>query len=146
MSLPLAYIDTSALVKRFISEVHTPAMETFIANNTHRLMVSSLSLVELSSVLKRKLRTGEVAHKLVGLVNEQLRMELASKAMALHVIEPSTFDLASSLIERLASPLATVEAIHLASAKIAQCSTMVSADKQLVKAAQELGLQVLDLT
>jgi predicted nucleic acid-binding protein len=146
MSLPLAYIDTSALVKRFISEVHTPAMETFIADNTHRLMVSSLSLVELSSVLKRKLRTGEVAHKLVGLVNEQLRMELASKAMALHVIEPSTFDLASSLIERLASPLATVEAIHLASAKIAQCSTMVSADKQLVKAAQELGLQVLDLT
>jgi uncharacterized protein len=146
MSLPLAYVDTSAFVKRFLAEVHTPAIEAFIADSQYRLMISSLSLVELTSVLKRKLRLGEVTQKMVTLVHEQVRLELASKALALHVVEPSTFELASSVIERLTSPLSTLDGIHLASAKAAQCSMMVSADKQLVKAAQELGLQVLDLT
>jgi predicted nucleic acid-binding protein len=146
MSLPLAYIDTSAFVKRFLAEAHTPAIEAFIADSQYRLMISSLSLVELSSVLKRKLRLGEVAPKLVALIDEQVRLELASKALALHVVEPTTFELASSVIERLTSPLSTLDSIHLASAKAAQCSMMVSADKQLVKAAHELGLQVLDLT
>ncbi len=146
MSLPLAYIDTSALVKRFVSEAHTPAIEAFIADNTHRLMLSSLSMVELTSVLKRKLRLGEVTQKFVGLVDEQVHIELAHKALALHVVQASTFELASSLIERLASPLATLDAIHLASAKLAQCKLLISADKQLVKAAHELDLQVLDLS
>ncbi len=146
MSLPLAYIDTSAFVKRFLVEVHTPAIEAFIADNQYSLMVSSLSLVELTCVLKRKLRLGEVAQQLVALIHEQVHMELASRALNLHVVEPSTFELASSLIERLASPLSSLDGIHLASAKAAQCSMMVSADKQLVRAAHELGLQVLDVT
>ena len=42
MSQPLAYVDTSALMKRFITEDRTAEMEAFARDNEYRLAISSL--------------------------------------------------------------------------------------------------------
>lgn len=141
-----AYVDTSAFVKRFLLEAHTEQIEQFIAQGDYRLVLSSLSLVEIKSVLKRKQREksldADTAHKIA----QQVHVELASKALGLHSVDTRTIELAGQLVDGLSSPLGTLDAIHLASAKAAQCAMLVSADKQLVKAAREADLLVLDLS
>ena len=76
----------------------------------------------------------------------RIMTELATDALAFHAIDASLFDLAGSLIERLQSPLGTLDALHLACAKATRAALLVSADKQLLRAAQEAELAVLDLS
>jgi predicted nucleic acid-binding protein len=63
MSLPLAYVDTSAFIKRFIEESGTAEIERFIAEQHYTLVLSSLSMVEIKSVLKRKVMNREVTQE-----------------------------------------------------------------------------------
>lgn len=146
MTLPLAYVDTSAFAKRFFAEKHTQEMEAFALSGDWRLAVSSLTLTEFRSVLKRRLRAGSVGAPFVAHATEQLSIEIASDALAFHAIDASLFELAGLLIERLGSPLGTLDALHLACAKAMRAALLVSADRQLLKAAQEAGLDVLDLS
>lgn len=146
MRLPLAYGDTSAFMKRFLAEEHTAEMEAFALSGAWRLAISSLTLTEFRSVLKRRLRMGRVDAPFVARASEHLAIELAGDALALHAIDASMFELAGSLIERLRSPLGTLDALHLACAKAARAALLVSADRQLLRAAQEAELAVLDLS
>jgi predicted nucleic acid-binding protein len=49
------------------------------------------------------------------------------------------------LIEGLTTQLGALDAMHLACAKTANCELMVSADKQLLRASNEAGLNIFDL-
>jgi predicted nucleic acid-binding protein len=146
MSQPLAYVDTSALMKRFVTEDRTAEMEAFALDNEYRLAISSLTVAEFRSVLKRRLRMGTVDAPFVTKATEQLAIEIASSALAFQAIDAGLFNLAGDLIERLNAPLGTLDALHLACAKTARCTLMVSADKQLLRAAREAELSVLDLS
>jgi predicted nucleic acid-binding protein len=141
-----AYIDTSAFIKRFIVEAGTDEVEAFIAANEYRLTISSLTVTEFRSVLKRRVRLGTVSNDYARQAVEQLSVEIASNAIAFQAVDGAIFNLAGDLIERLTSPLATLDAVHLASAKTARCTMLVTADKQLVRAAREADLHVLDLS
>ena len=146
MSQPVAYVDTSALMKRYVLEDRTDEMEALAVGNAYRLMISSLTVTEFRSVLKRRLRSGSVGTAFVAKATEQLAIEIASGALGFHAIDGSTFNMAGDLIERLGAPLATLDALHLACAKTARCALMVSADKQLLRAAEEAELSILDLS
>ncbi len=141
-----AYVDTGAFIKRFIVEPGSGDIETLIASNQYRLTLSSLSLTEIRSVLKRQTRLGVISAAHANKAVEQTSIELASNALAFQAVDAAIFNLADDMIESLAAPLGTLDAVHLASAKAAQCSVMISADRQLVKAASEAGLSVVDLS
>lgn len=144
--MQLAYIDTSAFVKRFIVESGSEAVEALIALQQYRLTISSLSLTEIRAVLKRQTRSGVISATHARKAIEQTSLELASNALAFQAVDGAIFTLAGVIIENLTAPLGTLDAIHLASAKAAQCDAMISADKQLLKAASEAGFRVIDLT
>lgn len=146
MSRALAYVDTSALMKRYVTEDRTAEMEAFVLGNEYRLMISSLTVTEFRSVLKRRLRMGSVNAPFVAKATEQLAIEVASNALGFQAIEAGIFNLAGELIERLNAPLGTLDALHLACAKTAQCALMVSADRQLLRAAEEADMAVLDMS
>ena len=141
-----AYIDTSAFIKRFIVESGSAEVEALIATQQYRLTLSSLSLTEIRSVLKRQQRLGviTVTHALKAI--EQIAIELASNALAFQAVDGSIFNLAGDMIDNLTAPLGTLDAVHLASAKAARCEFMITADRQLLRAASEAGLRVVDLT
>jgi predicted nucleic acid-binding protein len=141
----IAYVDTSAFVKRFVQESRSDEMDAFAAEGSHRLAVSSLTVTEFRSVMKRRLRMHTVTREFLNTAVQQFLHEIAADALRFHAIEAATFNLAAELIDSLASPLATVDALHLASAKACGATLMVSADKQLIKASRESGLKVLDL-
>ena len=146
MTLPPAYVDTSALMKRFVAEERTADMEDFMLADEHRIVISSLVVTEFRSVLKRRLRMGTLTVAFAAKATEQLAIEIARGVMAFLAIDSAIFNLAGDLIQRLQAPLATLDAIHLAAAKTARCGVLVSADRQLLTAAREAELEVLDLS
>jgi uncharacterized protein len=145
MSLPLAYVDTSAFIKRFIEEPGTAQIERFIAEQRYTLVLSSLSMVEIKSVLKRKVMNKEVAPETAKSIKELINLEIASQSLGFQIIDAGTFERTGHLIEGLTTQLGTLDAIHLACAKSASCELMVSADKQLLRASSEAGFDIFDL-
>ena len=73
-------------------------------------------------------------------------LELAQGSWHFQTISEAIFSFATELIDQVHTQLGTLDALHLACAKAARCSLMVSADKQLLKASQEAGLEILDLS
>lgn len=142
----LAYIDTSALAKRFVREVKTPELEAFLMSDSHQCVLSSLSLTELKSVLRRRLRENAITLEVVQLSEQQVTLELARGTWKYLAISEAVFSYAGDLIEQLATPLGTLDAIHLACARTANCELMVSADRQLLKASAIAGMKTLDLS
>ncbi|MBC7611169.1 MAG: type II toxin-antitoxin system VapC family toxin [Polaromonas sp.] len=144
--MPRAYIDTSAFIKRFVEEPGTTEIESFIAEEHYTSVLSSLSIVEIKSVLKRKVISREVTQETAKSIKELIELEIASQSIAFHNVDAATFERTGHLIEGLTTQLGALDAIHLASAKTANCELMVSADRLLIRAATELGLQTLDLS
>lgn len=144
--MPLAYADTSAFIKRFVEETGTAEIERFISDQNHTLMLSSLSMVEIKSVLKRKVVNRELTQETAKSIKELIDLEIASQSIRFQAVDQATFEKTGHLIEGLTTQLGTLDAIHLACAKTANCELMVSADKQLLRAANELGMQTLDLS
>jgi predicted nucleic acid-binding protein len=150
MSRPFAYIDTSALVKRFVNEARSLDMESFLIAGTHRCALSSLSLTELKTVLRRRQRDPNAAQQITQHTAQQaysqVLMELAQSTWHFQQVSESIFTYAGELVDQLSTQLGALDALHLACAKTARCSLMVSADKQLLRASAEIGLQTLDLS
>ncbi len=144
--MALAYIDTSAFIKRFIEEPGTAEIERFIAEERYTCMLSSLSVVEIKSVLKRKVMGKEVTPGTAKTIQELVNLEIASQSIAFQTIDAATFEKTGQLMDGLTTQLGALDAIHLACAKTANCELIVSADKQLIRAATELGLQTFDLS
>jgi uncharacterized protein len=144
--MTLAYIDTSALVKRFVNELRSLDIEQFLLAGTHRCVLSSLSLTELKTVLRRRCRTGHITDTMARMGVEQVLQELARGTWHYQVVGETIFSLAGELTDRLDASLGTLDALHLASAKAAGCQLMVSADKQLLRASAECGLELLDMS
>ena len=143
---PSAYLDTSAFIKRFLTEKRTADMERFATSESHRLEISSLTVREFRCVMKRRSRLGTVTPAFVQQATRQLLREIAGGKLQFHAIDGATFNLAGEPIDHLSSPLGALDAIHLACAKAAGSSLMVSADRQLLRAAREAGLQTLDMS
>ena len=141
----LAYVDTSAFVKRFLPEARTEDMDELAESKDYRLAISSLVVTELRSVFKRNQRLGRINDNFVQQATQQLHTEIASGGLRFHAIDAAIFNLAGDLISRLTSPLATLDALHLACAQATGADIMVSADLQLLRAAAEAGLKTLSL-
>jgi predicted nucleic acid-binding protein len=144
--MKVAYVDTSAFIKRFVAEARSDEMDAFAAGGSHRLAISSLTVTEFRSVLKRRLRMGTLPAGFIPIATGQFLKEVAGGALRFHAIGAATFNLAADLIENLASPLSTLDALHLAAAKACGAEMMISADRQLLKASREAGLDVLDFS
>jgi predicted nucleic acid-binding protein len=136
------YVDTSALVKRYVHEPSSQAFDDFVAASDEDFVLSPLTLVELQSVLMRRLRERAFDRaylkRLHGLFDSDLRC-------ALWVVQPfpsEAFAAATHLIEELNVALATLDALHIASAKALGCTHFATADRQQARAAQRSGLSI----
>jgi uncharacterized protein len=141
-----AYTDTSAFMKRFLAEKGSDEIDELIESGQYRLAVSSLTVTEFRSVLKRRQRENTSTAQFATKAITQLHEEIANGALRFHAIDAAIFNLAGELIDRLSAPLATLDAIHLACAKVTGAQVLISADKQLLRAAAEAGLQTVDLS
>lgn len=136
-----AYIDTSAMVKRYVRESGGPAVRKLVARYS---LVSSVILpVELYSAFVRRTREGSLAT--VALPRLFTRVGADRTRWTLIGTTPEVVNEAQSLVENY--PLRALDALHVASARVFQQQMQgpllfISADRRQLAAASREGLRV----
>jgi predicted nucleic acid-binding protein len=138
------YLDTSALIKRFVSEKGSPVVLALIKRN-EPIATAKIAYAEIYAGLTRKLREGGLSNARYALAcrqfesdwNAYLRIELQDTVLLR----------ARDLIKR--HPLRGFDAVHLASALnlkdiLGEEMTFVAADERLLRAAKAEQLGILN--
>lgn len=138
--MSLVYVDTSVLAKRYLRGPASDAIDDWLDEPAQRFLVSDLVVVELESVVARR------ARELQGnLDRNQVRLriddDMRSGFFAVHALDTSVLISARRLIAE-GPPLATLDALHLASAIDGRADVLATDDRQLARAAIDAGLQV----
>jgi predicted nucleic acid-binding protein len=141
----LNYLDTSALIKRFVDEKGSSVAHSLVQQGGP-IATATIAYAEVFSGLARKLREKHLSRALFGQACRQfegdwqayIRVELHTEILVL----------ARDLIQRY--PLRGFDAVHLASAVSLQNAlgegiTFVAADGRLLKAAESEKLDVLNI-
>lgn len=138
----MVYLDTSALLKRYVPEAHSDAFEEYLAP-LMPAVVSRLTLVELRSGLARKRREGAIAADREQAAVTEIRIDVQDGLLQ---VQPSTdqhFNDAFRLIDQLPDiPLRTLDALHLAIAQSIRAQELATADDTMARAAAALGMRV----
>lgn len=143
--MPVFYLDTSALVKRYRAEQGTEVIEQLLSNPSpeDRFFISFLSIIELTSAVLRLVRGGQLreasANELLatfrGDVRDLFRVWPLNEDITTHAV---------AVVE--AHRLRSADALHLATAeRVASLASgtqivMVSSDQELLVAADAAGL------
>lgn len=145
--MTIYYLDTSALLKRYLSERGSEWVKTLAEPGTGNLiLVSELTTVEFISALARRQREGSIT--LAGLFTLQTRFfgDLEHEYLSI----PLATDVLRAACDRLVRyPLRSLDAIQLASALealrvLGEPITFVTADKNLLSAAASEGFATDD--
>ena len=138
------YLDTSILVAYYYPEPGSDAVEEFILK-LKRPIISSLTEVELVSALARKIREKNLSITDGNKILTEFQSHLKRSCYKRIAIGEDHYHTAISWIAQFATPLRTLDALHLAI--VAKNGlTMITADKQLKSTARHFGLKALDIS
>jgi predicted nucleic acid-binding protein len=143
----MSYWDTSALAKLYIPEGNSAAYEQY-ATSAATCIISELGIFEMQRVALRKESEGLIKPAMADAIMEELLSDIS--AGHIRIIEIGTtvkteFRSIMASCYRRPSPilLRTLDAIHLASARVAGQTEFVAADQRLRDAAKALGLLLI---
>lgn len=136
------YVDTSALVKRYLPERASQRWERFVAEETDELLISPLTLTEVESTLQRRLRQREIDGDFAGRVRDLLARDLEAALWVVQPFDPNVLPHATRLIRALGVPLAMLDAVHLACAQSYGCERVATGDRQFARAVERCQLAV----
>jgi predicted nucleic acid-binding protein len=136
------YFDTSFLAALILPEATSAKVATFVRNlPAANQTVSHWGRVEFSSVLARKVRTGELDAE--GAVRADARFEdMMGELFAVILPAADDFGLAKHYLGRLETGLRAGDALHLAIARNRGAEAIYSLDKVMIKAGKMLGLPI----
>jgi uncharacterized protein len=140
------YVDTSALVKRYVHEPSSMAFDDFVAASDDEFVISPLTLVELQSVLMRRLRQNDFDRAYLKRLRGHFDSDLRAALWVVMPFPVDAFAAAMRLIEELDVAVATLDALHVASAKALGCTRFATADRQQARAAERCGLSIHDFS
>src|SRR6266536_3128977 len=147
----LLYVDTSALMKRYLHEVGSARIAALLQTETSA--VSSIVRVEVASTLGRRAREGGISPELRDEIYTQFLKDLSATIVV--EADETVLVRAANLVRTspAAVPLRSLDAIHLASAlqvfedfasDHGHDLAFVTADRQLRRAAEYAGLRSID--
>lgn len=137
----MVYVDTSALVKRYLEEPFSAEFDALLQQGA--MAISRLTVVELRCALARRRRNREINAVRENRINAELAADIQDGALRLASVGDADFNTAYHLIGRLADiPLRSLDALHLAAAEQIGASAFATADKTQAEAAAALGLTV----
>lgn len=139
--MSLIYVDTSVLAKRYLVSPQSDAIEAMFQEPGDRFVVSDLCAVELESMVARRAR--EASGRGLDRHHARLRIDddLRSGFFDVVPLDTSILIAARRWIAE-GPPLATLDALHLATAITAGAEVLASDDRQFVRAARAAGLRV----
>ena len=129
------FLDSSALAKRYVAEAGSEKVIRLCAE-ADDIVLSVLCVPELISAFNRLKREGRISSHAYRRLKQELAADMAQASLI--ELSPEVLQQTTRCLERTA--LRTLDAIHVASAKIALCDLFVSADQRQQDAAQKLKL------
>lgn len=137
----LIYADTSAFIKRYISEAASAGFDAFFVARAP-LAISRLTLLEMRCALARRRRAGQIDAALERAAMDEVRRDIQDGAVLVHPVSDPAVAAAYHLIDQLADlPLRTLDALHISIALQHEARGFASADRVQTSAAQSLGLE-----
>ena len=138
----MIYLDTSALLKRYIMEPGSAVFEDFFAANAP-FHSSRLTLVEARSALARRRRSGQITRKLESAAFEELRTDLQEGALVLHALADSHATHALDILTKVPTvSLRTLDAVHLSIAQEIGAAKFATSDRHQGEAARLIGFEL----
>jgi len=140
----MTYLDTSALIKRFVAEPGSPRVQQIIRREP--VATATIAYAEAFAGLNRKQREGHLSKARYAVISRQFETDW--QAYIRVELHEEVLRLARTLCER--HPLRGLDAIHLASAlslktMLGEAVTFAAADARLLCAAEAEDLQPLDV-
>lgn len=137
------YLDTSALIKRFVSEKGSPVILTLIQRKGP-IATAKIAYAEIYAGLTRKLREGSLSNAQYTMTCRQFEGDWNAYIQV--ELQDTILRCARDLIKR--HPLRGFDAVHLASAislkdALGEAITFVAADEHLLLAARAEHLRIL---
>ncbi|MBI2884147.1 MAG: type II toxin-antitoxin system VapC family toxin [Candidatus Methylomirabilis oxyfera] len=137
------YLDTSALIKRFVAENGSPLVQTLVTRKGP-IATAKIAYAEVYAGLTRKLREGHLSDASYALACRHFEADW--QAYIRVELQDDTLFLARDLIRR--HPLRGFDAIHLAAAislknALGEDITFAAADERLLRAAEAEDLKIL---
>jgi uncharacterized protein len=143
------YIDTSALVKRYVAEVGSAWVRRMVARPVQDVIyTAALTEVEVRSALQRLVREGRLDTAQAQRLTQRVLQHFTRRYQLIRITRPVVAE-AGRLVEGY--PLRAYDAVQLACALIVRCSMhrrgmpsplFVTADTTLLAAAQAEGFPV----
>lgn len=134
------YLDSSALIKLFVSEEGSGALNLAILG-AQDVIIPDLTLTEMASALGRLMREGRVTLAVARIFHQEAE-KLSASYRRLELTPPIHRRAERLLLTSVKIPLRTLDALHIATALDADVATVVSYDTRLREAAQSQGLFV----
>ncbi len=141
--MPLYFLDTSALVKRYHREVGSAEMDRLFLHGNNSFVLSALTISEIASTFARKLREGLLSQRVVHQTLDFFSRDLLARFSVLD-LERDQVDQSVSLILR--HGLRAMDGLQLAAclSLAPHHPTLISADHRLLEAARAERLNVLN--
>ena len=148
--MPIYYLDTSAIMKRYRTETGSNVLEELFGGLTgsDELATSYLTLLEVNSAVSRLLRGRMITQRDYQRILSQFRRDIAYYEINLIPVQNELIDRASDTVRGY--PLRSLDALHLASAienrllSSRHALYVVSADRELIAASESHGIATLD--
>ena len=140
----MTYLDTSALVKRFIAEKGSPSVRTLMQKDL--VATAKIAYAEIYAAFARKNREGFLSNRQLGRLSNQFESDWSSYIRL--DLTDEILHLARDLTGRY--PLRAFDAIHLASAvtlrdALDELIPFAAADQRLIQAAQAENFRIVEL-
>ena len=147
--MPVFYLDTSAIVKRYRNEPGTEVIDRLfgVPQAETRFYTSFLTTLELTSSILRLVRGGQLGRSVADNVLARFRQD-SQGTFRVWPLTDAIVNGAVAVVEQ--HQLRAADAIHLATAasifRLApeSDSVLVSSDRELLEAAMRSGMSVLD--
>ncbi len=140
---PVVYVDTSALAKLYVSEPGSDEFEDWI-RATDRVTISSLTVVEMRSLLARRRRLGQIDADTERRAFSLFQQHVDARFLALEAVNDEHVLTAARLLDSLPGcALRTLDAIHLSVCQALDPVQLATADAVMAAAARELGIVIL---
>jgi uncharacterized protein len=137
----LIYLDTSMVAPLYWPEALSDTVEELVLSETE-LGLSQLVEVELVSALSRRVRMREISSDDATAIVKSFQSDIERGFYTRIPLETTHYQLAREWIIGFATPLRTLDALHLAVASHNNIR-LVTADAALAASAQFLGIDIL---
>lgn len=141
------YVDSGVLVKLYVPEPESDAVQRTIANAVD-VTCSELLLAEFQSVLSRKRREGQIDAYAAAESMAALRRNIEEGEIGIVKLDSSTIEAAVKLLAKMPDgiPLRTLDAIHLAVCLESKLFPLFTTDGVMSKAARHLKIPLVELS